>query len=258
MIEQKLHEECGVFGIYSERDDQRRGQQRIPMRSTPCSTAARMSCGIAVNDDGVIKCYKDDGPRAAKSSRAMCWNSLGDGHIAVGHVRYGTSGNADRANAQPMVVRHVQAATSPCAHNGQLTNAQELRRELELSGAIFHTTNDYRGHRLRHHARAPEDRLHRRRRVAETMKQLSGAYSHGHDERQEAHRLRATRTASARCASASCERPDHLRLGELRALDASAPRSCATSSPARSSWLSEKGLDSIRAHCGQTERPVRL
>ena len=139
MIEQKLHEECGVFGIYSERDDQRVASSAY-LALYALQHRGQMSCGIAVGDHGVIKSYKDNGLVPEVFSRDVL-DSLGDGHIAVGHVRYGTSDNADRANAQPMVVRHVRGNIALC-FNGQLTNAQELRRELELSGAIFHTTND--------------------------------------------------------------------------------------------------------------------
>ena len=61
--------------------------------------------------------------------------------MAVGHVRYATTGNKSRTNAQPLVINHVKG--SMClAHNGNLTNAAELREKLELSGAIFHTTSD--------------------------------------------------------------------------------------------------------------------
>ena len=61
--------------------------------------------------------------------------------MAVGHVRYGTTGGTDRRNAQPLVVNHVKGSMA-LAHNGNLVNAYALRRELELKGAIFHTTSD--------------------------------------------------------------------------------------------------------------------
>ena len=61
--------------------------------------------------------------------------------MAVGHTRYSTCGTAVRSNAQPLVARHVKG-TMALAHNGALTNSAELREELELNGAIFHSTND--------------------------------------------------------------------------------------------------------------------
>ncbi len=133
-----LHEECGVFGIFC-RDDtnvvsaayyalyalQHRGQE---------------SCGIAVNDDGVIRCVKNPGLVNEVITREAV-ETLGEGKMAVGHVRYGTSGADPRQNAQPLVINHVKGYMA-LAHNGALTNAKELREELELRGSIFHMTSD--------------------------------------------------------------------------------------------------------------------
>ncbi|MBE5767571.1 MAG: amidophosphoribosyltransferase [Clostridiales bacterium] len=134
----KLHEECGLFGIYSrERKNlaadcyyalyalQHRGQE---------------SCGIAVNDRGVIHCYKDVGLVNEVFTKEKL-AGLGEGRIAVGHVRYGTAGVNPQQNAQPMVVHHMKGTTA-LAHNGVITNAQQLRDEMEAQGAIFHTTSD--------------------------------------------------------------------------------------------------------------------
>ena len=101
--------------------------------------------------------------------------ALGRGQIAVGHTRYSTTGAVSRANAQPLVVRHVKGQMA-LAHNGNLTNAAELRRQLELSGAIFHTTNDsevisYIITRERLNAPSIE------KAVEQAMFQLEGAYS---------------------------------------------------------------------------------
>ena len=134
----ELHEECGVFGIYeNSRTDvatsayfalyalQHRGQE---------------SCGIAVNDDGVINCHKNVGLVPDVFNRDVL-ESLGQGNMAVGHCRYSTTGNGSVVNAQPLVVRHCKG-TMALAHNGNLVNAPDLRRQLEMNGAIFHTTND--------------------------------------------------------------------------------------------------------------------
>lgn len=67
--------------------------------------------------------------------------SLGQGKMAVGHVRYGTTGANARLNAQPILVNHIKGRMA-LAHNGNLVNTYELRRELELQGSIFHTTSD--------------------------------------------------------------------------------------------------------------------
>ena len=133
-----LREECGVFGIISPKDTdvakntyyglfalQHRGQE---------------SCGIVVNDAGVFSDYRDTGLVSdVFTSEALA--RLGEGHMAVGHVRYGTTGGGGRLNAQPIIVNHIKGHTA-IAHNGNLSNYEELRRELELKGAIFHTTSD--------------------------------------------------------------------------------------------------------------------
>jgi len=134
----KLHEECGVFGVFSKSNYeiastvyyglyalQHRGQQ---------------SCGIVVNDDGVFTARRDLGlvnEVFDKDSLA----ALGEGALALGHVRYGSADGNSRLNAQPIVINHVKG-TMAIAHNGCLTNSDELRRELELQGSIFHTTSD--------------------------------------------------------------------------------------------------------------------
>lgn len=133
----KPHEECGVFGIYSDGGVapayaayngllalQHRGQE---------------SCGIAVCDDGVISYSKDMG-LVTESFSDQTLDSL-HGQMAVGHVRYSTSGGSVRENAQPLVMRYIKG-TLAIAHNGNLTNAYELRHELEHKGCIFQTTID--------------------------------------------------------------------------------------------------------------------
>ena len=167
-----IHEECGVFGIYS-RDGmnvvsaayyalyalQHRGQE---------------SCGIAVNDGGVIRCYKNPGLVNDVITHDAV-ETLGTGTMAVGHVRYGTSGADPRQNAQPLVVNHVKGYMA-LAHNGALTNARELREELELKGSIFHMTSDsevisYMITRERLHSKSIEEA------VCRTMDVIQGAYS---------------------------------------------------------------------------------
>lgn len=133
-----IHEECGVFGIYTKEKSnvaadvyyglfalQHRGQE---------------SCGIVVNDDGVMTGFKDVGLVNDVFSLDVL-NSLGMGHIAVGHVRYGMKATVTRTNAQPITINHIKGSMA-LATNGNIINADELRGELELTGSIFHTTSD--------------------------------------------------------------------------------------------------------------------
>lgn len=133
-----LHEECGVFGVYAKE------------KTTVASTAyyglfalqhrGQESCGIVVNDDGVFQYHKDDG-LVNDVFKPEIMEKLGEGNMAVGHVRYSTTGASDRLNAQPIVINHIKGKMA-LAHNGNLVNSFELRQELELEGSIFHTTSD--------------------------------------------------------------------------------------------------------------------
>ena len=167
-----VKEECGVFGViapdpidaasicyYGLYALQHRGQE---------------SCGIVVNDDGVFISHKDLGLVSEVFSTERL-SSFPRGTMAVGHVRYGTTGGTNRRNCQPIEVNH-QKGRMALAHNGNLSNAAELRDKLELSGAIFHTTSDtetiaYIVTRERLKCSSIEDAL------SAAMNTLDGAYS---------------------------------------------------------------------------------
>ncbi len=168
----KIHEECGVWGImapapadvahisyYGLYALQHRGQE---------------SCGIVVNDDGVFSSHKDLG-LVSEVFTGDVLSRFPRGTMAVGHVRYGTTGGTSRRNCQPIEVNH-QKGKMALAHNGNLSNAVKLRNGLELSGAIFHTTSDtetiaYIVTRERLTAPSIEEALSR------AMNTLDGAYS---------------------------------------------------------------------------------
>ena len=98
------------------------------------------SSGIVVNDDGVFHTYKDSGIVNEVFSRRTL-KELGLGQMALGNVRYGTSGSKDRINAEPMLINHVKGRLA-VSHDGALVNYAELRREFEMQGCIFHTSNE--------------------------------------------------------------------------------------------------------------------
>ena len=136
-----LHEECGVFGIYD-----RAGTEDVAAAAYSALYAlqhrGQESCGIAVNDDGVITGHRDLGlVNEVFTPEVLASLSTTTAHMATGHVRYATAGTRVRANAQPMIVRHGRGTMALC-HNGNLTNAVELRRQLENEGAIFHGSSD--------------------------------------------------------------------------------------------------------------------
>ena len=133
-----IHEECGVFGVMSTKRENVTGIAYYGLYAL--QHRGQESCGIVVNDDGVFSSYKDLGLVSEVFSKDTLAH-LPAGNMAVGHVRYGTTGGTTRNNCQPIEVNH-QKGKMALAHNGNLSNALELRDKLELSGAIFHTTSD--------------------------------------------------------------------------------------------------------------------
>ena len=133
-----LHEECGVFGVCSRQDADVAPLAYYALYSL--QHRGQESAGIVVNDDGVFTSYRDVGlvNEVFPPERLA---ALGRGNIAVGHVRYGTTGSDNKRNVQPILVNHYKGRMA-LAHNGNLTNSHELRAELESRGSIFQTTTD--------------------------------------------------------------------------------------------------------------------
>lgn len=240
----KPHEECGVFGIY------RRGAGQDVVTTTYYGLYAlqhrgQESCGMAVNDDGVIIKRRDLGlVNEVFTPQVMA--GIPRGNMCIGHVRYATTGTPVRANAQPFVIRHIKGNMA-LAHNGNLTNSAELRREYELAGGIFHSTSDteviaYAITRERLTAPSIEAAVER------AMDKLAGAYS--------------LVVMSARKLIAV--RDPHgfhpLCIGKLGDSDIIASESCAITAaggqfvrdvePGEVVVFDENGCRSLRSHCG--------
>lgn len=241
----KLHEECGVFGVFNNGEVesvtslcyyglyalQHRGQE---------------SCGIAVNDGGVITNHRDLGlVNEVFTDRAL--QSLGTGKMGLGHVRYATTGARRRSNAQPLVINHIKG-TMALAHNGNITNAVELREQHELAGGLFHTGSDteviaYAIGRQRLQTTSIE------KAVEQAMPLLRGAYSMV---------LMSPRKMIA-------ARDPHgfrpLCMGTIGTSVVFASESCALNAvgaefvrdiePGEIVVVSEEGVRGIRTHCGQ-------
>lgn len=131
----KLHEECGVFAIYGHPEAsnlaylglhalQHRGQE---------------SAGISTGDGRDIHTYKSMGHVADIFTPRVLSELPGD--MAIGHTRYSTSGDSASMNAQPFCVACNKGRIA-VAHNGNLTNAAELRAQLEAEGSIFQASSD--------------------------------------------------------------------------------------------------------------------
>ena len=173
--EDSLREECGVFGIYDF--DGNDVAASIYYGLFALQHRGQESCGIAVSDT--------EGPKGkVLSSKGMGLvnevftpedlNKL-KGNIGVGHVRYSTAGASTRENAQPLVLNYIKG-TLGLAHNGNLVNAPELRRELELGGAIFQTTID--SEVIAYHiARERVNTATVEQAVLQALKKVKGSYS---------------------------------------------------------------------------------
>ena len=135
IIDHRPRESCGVFGVFGHDDAakltyfglyalQHRGQE---------------SAGIVTSTGKSIHEYKGMGLVPEVFNEPIL-NGL-HGHIAIGHVRYSTTGSSILKNAQPFVVSHAGKSVA-IAHNGNLINARRLKQDLEKRGSIFQTTMD--------------------------------------------------------------------------------------------------------------------
>ena len=172
---EKLKEECGVFGMYDF--DGGNVASSIYYGLLALQHRGQESCGIAVSDTngpkGKVITHKDMGLVNETFDPDIIEKLTGN--IGVGHVRYSTAGSSTRENAQPLVLNYIKG-TLGLAHNGNLINAPELRRELSLTGAIFQTTIDseviaYFIARERLKAASVEEA------VGRAMSKIKGAYS---------------------------------------------------------------------------------
>ena len=173
-VETGMGEECGVFGAYDM--DGRNVASSIYYGLFALQHRGQESCGIAVTDTyGKRKVLQKKGLGYVKDLFEEEDLERLQGNLGVGHVRYSTAGGSTVQNAQPLVINYVKGILS-IAHNGNLVNAVEMRRNLEYSGSIFQTTGDseviaYYIARERLTTKTVEEA------VKNAMKQMKGAYA---------------------------------------------------------------------------------
>jgi amidophosphoribosyltransferase len=131
----KLHEECGVFALYGHPE----ASNLVYLGLYALQHRGQESAGIASSDGRKIHCMKQMG-HVAEIFTPDVLNQL-PGSLSIGHTRYSTAGDTAIRNAQPLSVACSKGQVA-VAHNGNLTNAIELRRELEEDGSIFQSTSD--------------------------------------------------------------------------------------------------------------------
>lgn len=244
-MENTIHEECGIFGIYD-----RLGKCDVAGNTYyglfALQHRGQESCGIAVNDRGIITVHKDVGlVRDVFKKEDLA--RLGQGQMAIGHTRYSTFGTVNATNAQPLVVRHIKGQMA-VAHNGNLTNAPELRQKLEMNGAIFHTTNDseiisYVIIQKRLESDSIEEA------VEKAMDVLEGAYSL---VIMSPNKMLAVRdkTGFRPLVMGRMKDGQILFASETCALDALGATYIRDIDPGEIVVVSEEGIHSIRTHCG--------
>ena len=171
----ELHEECGVFGMYDF--DGKDVASTIYYGLFALQHRGQESCGIAVSETNGPKGKVTSQKGMGLVNEVFTQHNLEPMHgdLGVGHVRYSTAGASTRENAQPLVLNYVKG-TLALAHNGNLINATELRKDLEYTGAIFQTTIDseviaYHIARERLNASTVEEA------VCRACKKIKGAYS---------------------------------------------------------------------------------
>jgi amidophosphoribosyltransferase len=163
----KLHEECGVFGVLGRPD----AANLVYLGLYALQHRGQESAGIASVTDGRIVSEKEMGYVADVFTHDRIARLPGD--TAIGHVRYSTAGGSMLCNAQPIVASTSKGQIA-VAHNGNLTNGDELRARLEAEGAIFNSTADSEVivHLI---ARSKEPDLERA--FIDALGQMQGAYA---------------------------------------------------------------------------------
>ncbi len=168
MFEDKIHELCGVFGVYNNSEAanltylglyalQHRGQE---------------SSGMVVSDTKNLTRYTGMGLVNQVFKRADILNRLNGPH-AIGHNRYSTTGSSNLINTQPILI-DFKAGQLASAHNGNLINATELRKEMENDGSIFTSTTDTEAimHLIARSKRTTIDEM-----ILDALSHVKGAYS---------------------------------------------------------------------------------
>lgn len=241
-----LHEECGVFGIYNQNDLVL--AQEVYLALYALQHRGQMSCGIAVNNGGLVDYYKDCGivPEVFDKQHLDTLIENGNGDIAVGHVRYSPNKLIHQVNSQPLVMRYARGTIS-LANNGCLVNTAELRRELEHDGCVFQTSGDaeliaYLIARARLAAGSIE------RAVSVMMDRVSGAYSLVLMSPRKLLAVRDPHGFRPLCIGKLED--SYIFTSESCALDTIGASFVRDVLPGEIVWVDEDGLHSDRTHCG--------
>ena len=165
-----FHDHCGVFGVFNNDCYDVATMAYFALHAL--QHRGQESCGIATGEHGKIDFYKDTGlvTEVFPSSRLKKFTGK---KLAIGHVRYPTSGQNSVINAQPFVIRYKSGKLA-IAHNGNLVNAAQLESALAECGALFHTQSDTELmlHCIAHFSQGSLEDA-----IVQTMKTIKGSYS---------------------------------------------------------------------------------
>jgi len=134
-LDDKFHDECGLFGVWNHAE----AANVVYLGLYALQHRGQESAGIASTDGRAFQVEKAMGWVADAFSRERLKRL--PGHRAIGHVRYSTAGTSSLRNAQPITANTAHGPVA-IAHNGNLVNAEELRAELEKDGAVFQSNSD--------------------------------------------------------------------------------------------------------------------
>jgi amidophosphoribosyltransferase len=166
-LDDHWHEECGIVGIYGDP----RAAEQAYLGLYALQHRGQESAGIAATDGSCVEHHKGLGLVWSVFADAAVMPRL-NGHAAIGHNRYSTRGGSTLVNAQPLVIE-CRTGTITVAHNGTITNASQLRKEMQDTGSIFQTTSDSE---IVLHLVARSREADVEEAVMDAMKKLVGAY----------------------------------------------------------------------------------
>jgi amidophosphoribosyltransferase len=163
-----MREQCAVFGVFNHPN----AAEMTYLGLYALQHRGQESSGIAVSDGRKLAMHKEMGLVSQVFGKEECFTRLKGPH-AIGHNRYSTTGSSSLVNAQPILI-DFKAGQIAGAHNGNLTNALSLRRQMEKDGSIFMSTTDTEVimHLLARSRRSTIEKM-----ILESLSQVHGAYS---------------------------------------------------------------------------------
>ncbi len=168
MLDEMVRDQCGIFGVYGHS----RASKLTYFGLYALQHRGQESAGIVTADHGIIHMHKGMGQVSEVFAREETFGEL-SGDVAIGHTRYSTTGASSLINIQPFLITNRNKCLA-IAHNGNLTNSDPLRRQLDSQGAIFQTTSDTE---VILHLATHASQQTRVARICSALKAVRGAYS---------------------------------------------------------------------------------